>query len=101
MRSIEINIDNPLNNINILIDMKTNKMIFNNQTLPISEDKIKELLRIIRTWSNTYGKSSKNIDSEKFLIKIIEKNNIDIIKGDGTYPSNYYELKQWIGDLND
>lgn len=100
MKSIEIYINNIGQNINILIDVKNNNLTLNDKLLEITKEQINDLLRIIRTWNNVYEKHNKNIDSESFLIKIIEENNIDTIEGKGTYPKNYHELKRWIGDIN-
>ena len=101
MNNIEISISNIGNNINIFIDIPNNKIIINNQKKEITKEKIYDLLRIIRDWNNLYPKNNNELDSEKFIITITTTNNIDIIKGEGTYPENYIEFKNWIGEINE
>ena len=43
---------------------------------------------------------SKNIDGEKFTIKIISIGKVNHIRGNGTYPDNYIEFKIWMDDIN-
>ena len=95
MKSIEIYIDIEFN---ILIDVINKIIILNNKQKEITDEKINELLRIIRTWENSY-QSNNIIDGEEFLIKINTDNKTEIIKGKGKYPENYNLLKSWIGDI--
>lgn len=99
MNSIEIHINNIGNNINILIDVTNNKIIINGQAKNITLEQINELLRIIRTWKSVYNNKTKVIDTETFNIIINTEEGIDMIKGEGEYPDNYYELKKWIGEF--
>lgn len=99
MKSIEIYIYNLSNKINIYIDTINKKIIINNQQKDISEEKIDDLIRIIRTWESNY-QNLNNIDSESFEIRINLTNEIEIIKGNGNYPENYMLLKEWIGEFN-
>lgn len=95
---IEININKIGMVIEILIDIKNNLVTINNKQKNISNEKIYELFRIIRNWKDFY-ESSNIIDSEKFTIKIISQNTVDTIIGDGTYPDNYMEFKNWVGNI--
>lgn len=96
MNSIEIIIDNK--NIDIYIDIVRKIIITNNKEQKITEEKIDELIRIIRTWDNVYN--NKNIiDAESFFIKVDTNEGIEIIKGSGEYPDNYILLKEWISDF--
>jgi len=98
MNSIEINIENINNIINIKIDTINKKININNLEKDITEEKIDALLRIIRTWDNVY-QNSNLIDAESFEIKINTINETEIIKGKGNYPNDYKLLKEWIGEF--
>lgn len=97
---IEININKIGLVIEILIDVKNNLLTINNKTKEISNEKIYDLLRIIRNWNNYYKKSNL-IDNEKFIIKIISQGLTNSFIGDGTYPDNYIEFKNWVGEINE
>lgn len=97
---IEINIINIGNNKSIIVDIKNNLVLINEHKKNITNEKIEDLFRIIRKWDKEYPHSNI-IDEEKFIIKIINKDNVDIIKSNGAHPNNYYEFKRWIGDVND
>jgi hypothetical protein len=94
MNSIEIYINNIGNDTNIYIYVKEHKMIINNQEKTITEEKIDELLRIIRTWDNVYENTNSKIDGENFIININTIDGTSIIKGNNNYPENYYLLKE-------
>lgn len=98
MNSIEINIENINNIINIKIDTINKKININNSEKDITKEKIEALLRIIRTWENVY-QNSNLIDAESFEIKINTINETEIIKGKGNYPNDYQLLKEWIGEF--
>ena len=100
MNSIQIIIDSKTENIDIYIDVVKETIIINNKEQKITEEKIDDLIRIIRTWDNVY-KNSNVIDSETFFIKIDTNNGTEIIKGNGEYPDNYILLKEWISDLDE
>jgi len=97
MNSIEIYINQIGNELSIYIDTKNNKMKINDRELDISSDDIYELLRIIRTWDNLYEKDNILIDKETFMIVINTLEGINYIRGNGGYPENYSEFKEWIG----
>lgn len=101
MNRIEIFINNTGNNRNILIDTINHKIKINNQEKEITEEKIYELLRIIRTWKPIYQKPKNLLEAESFLIKINTNESTDTIKGTGAYPENYAEFKHWIGEFYD
>lgn len=98
MNSIQIDIKSYGNNINIYIDIKNNIIRINNLEKDITNEKIDDLLRIIRRWKKEYH-NSKIIDAESFYIKIDTDEGIDIINGKGEYPENYILLKDWISDI--
>ena len=100
MNSIEISINNIGREINIFINTKEHKAIINNQEKHINEEKIDELLRIIRTWDNIYENKSNTTDTESFLININTNEETYTIKGHGNYPKDYILFKEWIGELN-
>lgn len=97
---VEINISNMGYNLNVLLDVQKKQLNLNGIKKEISDDKIDEFFRIIRLWKNEYLQSS-TLDSEKFNIKIISNDYEDIIKGNGSYPDNYYEFKKWVGDISE
>ena len=99
MNSIEIYINSIGNNLNIYIDTKKNKIKINGKEKEITEEKINNLIRIIRTWDNIYKDNNHQIDRETFLININTNEGTDSIKGTGGYPENYSELKDWIGEF--
>ena len=101
MNSIEINISNYATNNNIYINIKRNTIIINNETKQIEQEKINELLRIIRTWKNNNNVQSKIIDAEKYIIKINTNTETEIIEGYGHLEKNYNLFKTWIGKIND
>lgn len=100
MNSIEIIIDSKTENIDIYIDVVKETIIINNKEQKITEEKIDDLIRIIRTWDNVYNNSNV-IDSETFFIKINANQGTEIIKGNGEYPDNYILLKEWISGFNE
>ena len=100
MNSIQIIIDSKTENIDIYIDVVKETIIINNKEQKITEEKIDDLIRIIRTWDNVYNNSNV-IDSESFFIKINTNDGTEIIKGNGEYPDNYILLKEWISDLDE
>ena len=99
MNWIEIHIDNMINQIHIYINVEKNKMIINNKEIEIREDKIDELLRIIRLWDNSYENDDNQVDREAFLIILSTDEGIYNIKGKGSYPNNYNLFKEWIGEF--
>ena len=100
MSSIEIYIKNLNNQLNININLSENKIKINSKEKNVTNVQIDNLFRIIRTWNKNYYKDN-TIDEEKFIIKIVTDNEIDIINGKGSYPENYNEFKKWIGEFND
>lgn len=98
MNSIEIYINSIANNLNIYIDIKNKKIKINGKEKEITEEKIDNLIRIIRTWNNIYKDNNHQLDSETFLIKISTNEETETIKGEGGYPENYSMLKEWLGE---
>lgn len=98
VRSIEILISGIGNEINLLIDVVKKRVITKNKMMLITNDQIDELLRIIRLWKNEYTGDTV-LDGECFLITINMGNKIEVIKGQGSYPDNYQNLKDWISDF--
>lgn len=98
MNSIQIDIKSYGNHINIYIDTKKNIIRINDIEKELKEEKIDNLIKIIRLWKSNYH-NSKIIDGESFLIKIVTDEGIDIIKGQGEYPHNYVLLKDWISEI--
>lgn len=99
MKSIEIIVNGLGYEKNLLIDCKKNRIVINNRIDFISQEKIDELLRIIRLWENHY--SGDLIDGDSFFIKINMENGYDIINGHGGYPENYLSFKEWISGFHE
>lgn len=99
MNNIEITINSIGNNINLYIDVVNYKIKMNDREKEISKEKLNELIRIIRTWSPIYQNKTNKLDIETFIIKINTNEGTDIIKGMGSFPNNYLELKNWIGEF--
>lgn len=98
MNSIEIYIENLKNTLSINIDLDNNIIFVNGIKKSITNEKIESLFRIIREWENNYN-NNNTIDGENFSIKIITNNNVNVITGNGDYPKNYIEFKNWIGEF--
>ena len=101
MNSIEIYINSIGNNINAYIDTKKYKIRINNKEKDLTEEKLNELLRIIRTWHNLYKKDNNQIEYETFLININTDEGTECIKGNGDYPENYIAFKEWVNEYNE
>jgi len=95
VKLIEIVISYLDNENKILIDCVKKQVIIDNRMDLIKQDKIDDLIRIIRLWKNEYN-GSEIIDGESFLIKINTGDMIEIIKGRGNYPDNYDNFKEWV-----
>ena len=98
MNSIEIYIENLKNTLSVNIDLDNNIIFVNGIKKSITNEKIESLFRIIREWENNYN-NNNTIDGENFSIKIITTNNVNVITGNGDYPKNYIEFKNWIGEF--
>ena len=98
MNSIEIYIENLKNTLSVNIDLDNNIIFVNGIKKSITNEKIESLLRIIREWENNYN-NNNTIDGENFSIKINTNNNVNLITGNGDYPNNYIEFKNWIGEF--
>lgn len=99
IKYIEININSITNSIDIAIDIKRNIYFTKDGKYPITNEKLEDLIAIIRTWKNEYGTTS-SLDSEKFLICIKSEDGEETIKSNGELPDNYDLFKNWLGDLN-
>lgn len=95
---IEITINKISDPIEIIIDINNNLITVNDTQQIIFDNKIEELLRIIKFWKN-YGSSNK-IDDEKFMINLRSKNNEETIYSHGLLPKNYNEFKKWMSEFN-
>lgn len=95
MKSIEILVKSVGIEQKIMIDCVKKQIIIDNRMDLIKQEKIEELLRIIRLWKNEYS-GLNVVDGESFLIRINTGNMIEIIQGKGNYPDNYNDFKEWI-----
>ena len=96
-------IDIEINNMNrelIRIIPNELKVILPQKEFSITEEKIHDLLRIIRNWDN-YQKTNNLLDAEEYKIKIKSKKDIVILQNKGTYPENYNLFKKWMGEIYD
>lgn len=97
MKSIEIIIGGLDGEKKILIECNKKRIIVNEKIDFISQEKIDELIRIIRTWKNQYVGSL--IDGDSFFIRINMESGSEVIEGRGKYPDNYLNFKEWVSDF--
>lgn len=95
--SIEISITSLNNKMDILINVKEEKIITPFKEKSISKDEIQRLVRIIRSWRGEYINTSI-VDAERFKIIISFNGQKEVITGSGTYPDNYLEFKNFVGE---
>ena len=100
MNYIEISINALGEYLIIYINVKNKRLILNNIEKSITEEKIYDLLRIIRNWKGNY-QNSKIMDGESFKIIINTNEGTTIIKGKGNYPSNYQEFKELMNGIKE
>lgn len=97
--SIEIAIEG-LNHIYLKIVPSKKVVEVKNRFIPISEDKIYELISIITPWEEVY-EGPNYIDSEEYTITIKEKMRTIVFRGKGEIPSNYSRFKDWLKEFID
>lgn len=79
---------------------KENKVLLLDKFISITEEEIKEFLRIIRTWKNEYINNSYS-DGIMFNVKVHYDGKIDEMKGIRDVPDNYEEFNQYVGKIYD
>ncbi len=99
MDRIEIYINDLVNEIDVIVDVKEKKLFMGKSFINIEMEDIDKLIRIIRNWDKLYV-SEKVIGGGRFLIKIVGNNYEDIIEGRGKYPNDFQSLLWWIGEFN-
>ena len=77
---------------------KDNILYLNNKKYQVTDEFKENLVRIIRTWESGY-KDTGIIDEEEYIITVKTDSGEEIIKGRGEYPSNYHELFNLLGGL--
>lgn len=83
----------------ISINCINNTVNINGKNKVITEDKIYDLLRIIRNWEPEYY-NENSLDKESYKIELIDKNDEkELLTGQGKYPAEYKLLKDWIRGL--
>ena len=87
-----------INDIELSIYPKTNKLIRHNEEVNITDEKIDDLIRIIRGWKSNYY-SDKGFDGNMFTIEILSNGKLDTIKGIRKLPDNFDEFKKFVRDL--
>lgn len=96
---IIINIMNLDNSINIKVGIKEKKIIYNNKIMNINDEKINELIRIIRSWHN-YSKNMKSIEFEECSINIYSNGKVlNSFTYNGLFPQNYNIFKNLVGEI--
>ena len=100
IKEIIITITNAGISNNIILFLNDKKAVVDNNTITIDDEKVENLIRIIRTWKNT-SLNSNIIDDENYIIKIISNNGEEIIKGKANSTKDYEMFKNWLGDLYD
>ncbi len=87
------------NGKNFIILPKIKKVLINDITKDIDEERIKDFIRIIRTWKSEYY--SPGIDGNKFEINVYYDGKIDTIRGNRGVPNNYEEFSDFIRSIYD
>lgn len=99
IKYIEISINSMSNSFDLAIDVSRNLYFTKQGKYTITNEKIEDLISIIRTWKNEYGETNI-LDQERFLIVIKTETEEETIKSNGELPDNYDLFKNWLGDLN-
>ena len=88
------------NGKSFIIFPRENKVSLLDRTISITDDEIKDFLRIIRTWKNEYIDNSYS-DGIMFNVKVFYDGKIDEMKGKRAVPDNYEEFSQYVGMIYD
>jgi len=88
------------NEIKFTIFPKKLQVLIHNKYYPIKEEKIKELIRITRTWDNKYTDSGY-LDGNRFEISIHCDGEVNRKCGIRGVPNNYQEFDDWVRSIYD
>lgn len=84
----------------IILDIKNNNYLFNDDKILFDPPKLMDLLRIIRTWKNEYLNDNM-IDSTKYEIEVISDNQVDKYIICNKYPDNFNDFLAFLESLHD
>ena len=66
----------------------------------IEQERIEELIRIIRTWKSEYTDNS-HTDGISFCVKVHCDGKVDVMKGRRAVPENYEEFNKYVRKIYD
>ena len=64
----------------------------------IDEEKIDELIRILRSWKKEINNTNV-VDGDEYVVRIFSGDLVDEYNDKLKYPDNYHEFKKWLDDV--
>ena len=86
------------NNIYFVIYPKKKEVVINGETSIIEEEKINELIRIVRTWNHEYYDSGYT-DGNRFEVIIHYNGKEDVMRGVRGLPENYESFSSLVRSI--
>ena len=87
-----------VNERELMISVNNKKMICGNKIKEIDEEKIDELIRILRSWKKEINNTNV-VDGDEYVVRIISGDLVDTYNDRLKYPDNYHEFKKWLDDV--
>ena len=87
-----------VNERELMISVNNKKMICGNKINEIDEEKIDELIRILRSWKKEINNTNV-VDGDEYVVRIISGDLVDEYNDKLKYPDNYHEFKKWLDDV--
>lgn len=87
-----------VNERELMISVNNKKMISGNKIKEIDEEKIDELIRILRSWKKEINNTNV-VDGDEYVVRIISGDLVDEYNDKLKYPDNYHEFKKWLDDV--
>lgn len=87
-----------VNKRELMISVNNKKIICGNKIKEIDEEKIDELIRILRSWKKEINNTNV-VDGDEYVVRIISGDLVDEYNDKLKYPDNYHEFKKWLDDV--
>ena len=87
-----------VNKRELMISVRHHQMICRNKIKEIDEEKIDELIRILRSWKKEINNTNV-VDGDEYVVRIISGDLVDEYNDKLKYPDNYHEFKKWLDDV--